>query len=208
MTLNDDSFRHAGSIISLHLLNFMCHTNFLVEFRPRINFVVGSNGSGKSAVLTALTVGLGGKASFTSRGSNIESLIREGCDEASVTISIFNGGENSYCHEFYGDRISITRTIKRNSGSFYKITGMVSAKNVKRTKEEVSAICHVFNLQIDNPLVILTQEVAKRFLINSTPKDFYEVSQIVTKSFSFSAKPRRLNSSPSIMPTLRTRSTL
>ena len=139
-------------------------------------FLVNHTLGGKSSVLTALTVGLGGKTSFTNRGTNIESLIHEGCEEASITVTIFNHGENSYKPEFYGERIIVTRTIRRNSGSSYKITGVLSAKNVIKAKEEVSAICDVFNIQIDNPLVILTQEIAKRFLINSTSKDFYEVS--------------------------------
>jgi len=42
-----------------------------------MNFVVGQNGSGKSAVLTALTLCLGGKASTTSRGTNIRNFIKE-----------------------------------------------------------------------------------------------------------------------------------
>jgi len=34
-----------GSIKSLTLFNFMCHKYFEIEFGPRINFVIGKNGS-------------------------------------------------------------------------------------------------------------------------------------------------------------------
>jgi chromosome segregation ATPase len=43
-----------------------------------MNFIIGHNGSGKSAVLTALTLCLGGKATATNRGSSMKSFIKEG----------------------------------------------------------------------------------------------------------------------------------
>ncbi|XP_052739368.1 structural maintenance of chromosomes protein 6 isoform X2 [Bicyclus anynana] len=61
-----------GSILSVHVQNFMCHENFKVDFTKRVTFIVGRNGSGKSAILTALVVGLGGKASETNRGKNVQ----------------------------------------------------------------------------------------------------------------------------------------
>lgn len=51
----------------LQLVNFMCHGNLAVDFNPKLNFIIGQNGSGKSAVLTALTLALGGKATTTVR---------------------------------------------------------------------------------------------------------------------------------------------
>ena len=39
-----------------------------VDFGTNVNFIVGENGSGKSAVLTALVLGLGGKITSTGRG--------------------------------------------------------------------------------------------------------------------------------------------
>ena len=52
--------------------NFMCHDAMMVEFNEKINFIVGANGSGKSAILTALTVGLGARARDTDRGPSIK----------------------------------------------------------------------------------------------------------------------------------------
>lgn len=62
----------AGVIKKLQLTNFMCHGNFEIEFNPRINFISGANGSGKSAIQTAIAIGLGGQASKTNRSSKID----------------------------------------------------------------------------------------------------------------------------------------
>lgn len=44
-----------------------CHKFVTVPFGPQINFLVGNNGSGKSAVLTGITMALGGAAKNTVR---------------------------------------------------------------------------------------------------------------------------------------------
>lgn len=67
-----------GIIESIDCHNFMCHTYLHVDLGPLINFIIGHNGSGKSAVLTALTICLGGKASATNRGGSLKSFIKEG----------------------------------------------------------------------------------------------------------------------------------
>ena len=54
----------------------MCHESFHMKFNPEVNFISGKNGSGKSAILTAIIVGLGGKAIATSRGKNMGGIIQ------------------------------------------------------------------------------------------------------------------------------------
>lgn len=46
---------------------------------------------------------------------------------------------------------------------------------VAQSKAELVRICDQFNIQVDNPIVILTQQTAKTFLTNSTEKSFYKV---------------------------------
>ena len=42
-------------------------------------FTITSLLGGKSAILTAIIVGLGGKANITSRGNSLRGFIKEGC---------------------------------------------------------------------------------------------------------------------------------
>ena len=52
-------FLQAGRIIKVRLKNFMNHAEFDYKPTERLNFLNGSNGSGKSAILTAIVFGLG-----------------------------------------------------------------------------------------------------------------------------------------------------
>ncbi|KAF9221585.1 P-loop containing nucleoside triphosphate hydrolase protein [Gyrodon lividus] len=67
-----------GIIESVEMKQFMCHPHLTFTFGPQINFIIGHNGSGKSAVLSAITIALGGKAISTGRGNGLKSFVREG----------------------------------------------------------------------------------------------------------------------------------
>ena len=67
-----------GIIEVVTCTNFMCHEYLEVQLGPLINFIIGHNGSGKSAILTAITICLGGKATATNRGQSLKSFIKEG----------------------------------------------------------------------------------------------------------------------------------
>jgi chromosome segregation ATPase len=85
----------SGIIEEIQCINFMCHEHLTVPLGPLINFIIGHNGSGKSAVLTALTICLGGKATATNRAQNLKSLIKEGKDHSSVQVRIKNQGAHT-----------------------------------------------------------------------------------------------------------------
>ena len=67
-----------------------------------------------------------------------------------------NQGEEAYRHNIYGDSIIITRRFTADGGSSYSITSK-SGKKVSNKREELSAICDHMNIQVDNPMNILTQ---------------------------------------------------
>lgn len=61
-----------GKVKKIRVHNFMCHDALEITLNKNVNFIVGRNGSGKSAILTALTVGLGARANVTSRGTSVK----------------------------------------------------------------------------------------------------------------------------------------
>ncbi|KAL5533334.1 SMC6 [Sanghuangporus sanghuang] len=162
-----------GIIQSLELQQFMCHSRLSFVFGPQINFIIGHNGSGKSAVLTALTIALGGKAAVTGRGSGLKSFIQEGKTWAEVTVAIKNEGDEAYKSEIYGKSIIVTRNFTKSGSSSYKIKSK-DGKTISTKKDELARILDHMNIQVDNPMNILTQDSARQFIGGTHPTDKYE----------------------------------
>jgi recombinational DNA repair ATPase RecF len=66
------------------------HKNTCVALGAQINFITGVNGSGKSALLHAISVGLGSRGNFSHKGGNLRLLIREGANTARIKIYLRN----------------------------------------------------------------------------------------------------------------------
>ena len=114
--------------------------------------------------MTALTVCLGARASSTQRATSLESLIKEGALEGRVIVKISNSGEMKFKGDLYGNSISIERKFKRNGPNSFKIKSGENGRIISDKKDEVIAICDNFNIQVDNPLSVLTQETAKKLI--------------------------------------------
>ncbi|KAG7465711.1 hypothetical protein MATL_G00156340 [Megalops atlanticus] len=163
-----------GVIESISLKNFMCH-HLLgpFQFGPNVNFIVGNNGSGKSAILTALIVGLGGKATVTNRGASLKGFVRNGESSADVIIRLRNRGSDAYKGEVYGDCISIEQHITSDGSRTCKLKS-ITGHLVSNKREELTSILDHFNIQVDNPVSILNQEMSKQFLQSKNETDKYK----------------------------------
>ena len=170
-----------------------------VSFIVIYNFIFIYNYlGGKSAILTALTVCLGARASSTQRATKVEALIKEGANEARVIVKISNTGSLQFKGEQYGDSIIVERRFRRNGPSSFKVKSGDNGRIISDRKDEIVAICDNYNIQVDNPLSVLTQETAKKFLVNSTPRDLYnffmDATQLAQLSIDYSYSLDRMKS--------------
>lgn len=170
----------SGTIARVDMVNFMCHRNLCIALGPHINFIIGHNGSaytltgGKSAILTALTVALGGRASATSRGSSVKSFVRQGAAAAEVRVHLHNAGSEAFRPEVFGDTIIVERRIHADGGGHWRMRS-AEGRIVSTRREDLDALCDHANIQVDNPMNILTQDAARQFLGSSQPEDKYSV---------------------------------
>lgn len=169
--------RHTvGSVERVDMIDFMCHRHLSIQVGPRINFIIGHNGSGKSAILIAMTIALGGKASSTSRGSSLKDFVREGASAAEIRIRLRNQGAEAYRPSEYGDTITIERRINADGSGFWRIRNS-EGRVISTKREELDAITDYANIQVDNPMNILSQDTAREFLGSSSPESKYNVRQ-------------------------------
>lgn len=169
--LADGGTIKAGYIKTIKLLNFMCHEHFQIELTPNLNFIIGNNGTGKSAILTAIAVGLGATASQAQRSGQLKGLIRHGTEKASVTIVLNNTGDFAYQPEIYGDEIVLERSITQTANKFRVKIGK-KFQDLKTV--HLKAMLNYLGIRINNPMVFLNQDMAKKFLTSATKKEKYD----------------------------------
>ena len=163
-----------GVILKIVVENFMNHGHMQIDLDPHVNFIVGKNGSGKSAIVAACIAGLGCKAATTGRNlSSYKHFIKHGTDYALVQIHLANGGHDPYCHDEFGDVIVVEHRIEKSGGGTYRLKSADGRVDRKVTKKVVEELNLHYNIQADNPCSLLTQEAAKKFLHNGNEEDRY-----------------------------------
>ena len=111
--------------------------------------------------------------------------------KAEVTIVLKNQGEEAYKPKEYGKSIVIRRAFTRDGSSSWKIMSK-DGTVISNKRDELAAICDHMNIQVDNPMNVLTQgkisvirgvaayssvflDAARQFLNASHPSDKYKV---------------------------------
>lgn len=112
--------------------------------------------------------------------------------KSEVTIHIKNQGDEAFKPHEYGNTIVITRSWSKDGSTSWKIKSK-EGKTISNRKDELAAICDHMNIQVDNPMNVLTQgtnivlvlsvylhcfypDAARQFLSASSPQEKYKVS--------------------------------
>lgn len=189
----------AGILHSVKLDRFMSHDCFQYELGPNVNIISGRNGSGKSAIVAALQIGLGARATATERASKLEDHIMHGKESSVITVNIRNRrppnhegsireADLTYRHEEFGDSIIIERRLMKKRGksgpsSSWAVRGArgrITFPKGHTPAKEVKNIIDHFGFMVDNPVAILTQTKAKQFLAGRKPAQHYNLFREAT----------------------------
>ncbi|KAL4557168.1 hypothetical protein LXL04_035340 [Taraxacum kok-saghyz] len=162
----------AGVITKIRLENFMCHTHMEIDIGDRVNFITGQNGSGKSAILTALCIAFGCRAKSTDRATTLKDFIKTGCSYALVHLEIKNQGEDAFKPTTYGDFIILERRITETTST--SVLKDWQGRKVATRREDIRELVEHFNIDVENPCVVMSQDKSREFLHSGNDKDKFK----------------------------------
>ena len=142
----------------------MHYSDQTVRPLPGFNVVIGHNGSGKSALVNAICIGLGGNIDTLQRCDNITTFIKRDAEEAKIEIELYNSS---------GDNHQVACSIN--------IRGKVgwAINNEKVTKAQVEELVNSLNIQTGNMCQFLPQDVVKNFPIMTPQERFLSTVKAV-----------------------------
>ncbi|OAY78563.1 Structural maintenance of chromosomes protein 6B [Ananas comosus] len=141
----------AGIITRIRVENFMCHSSLSIELGDWVNFITGQNGSGKSAILTALCVAFG---------------------YAAIFVEMKNQGEDAFKPEVYGNLIIIERRITESTSSL--VLKDHQGRKVAHRRDDLQELIEHFNIDVENPCVIMSQDKSREFLHSGNDRDKFK----------------------------------
>ncbi|KAL1498661.1 hypothetical protein AB1Y20_013974 [Prymnesium parvum] len=155
-----DSSRR-GQIARITLHNFMSYTDAEIsEPGERLNCIIGPNGTGKSSIVCAMCVGLGGPLKVTERGDKISACVhgegnskdRRGkrIERGFVETELVDGNAP-------GDNLVVRLDFDIHNKEEWKMNGVKVSKAAVREKMQS------LNIQVDNPLQFLPQDKVGQF---------------------------------------------
>jgi chromosome segregation ATPase len=77
-----------GSIFRVRMHNFLTYSDAEFFPGPRLNLVLGPNGTGKSSIVCALCIGLAGSPKLLGRADKVGSFVRHETDQGFVEVCL------------------------------------------------------------------------------------------------------------------------
>ncbi|KAK9458118.1 hypothetical protein V1511DRAFT_491802 [Dipodascopsis uninucleata] len=156
-----------GAILRVKMQDFVTYSTAEFHLGPNLNMIIGPNGTGKSTLVCAIALGLGGKPEILGRAKSIGEFVKEGKPFGLVEIMLKGQlGE--------ADPI-IQRTIHRDNISEWLLNG--KRESAKAVKEVIDR----YNVQIDNLCQFLPQDRVVEFA-HMTPQMLLMETERVTGS--------------------------
>lgn len=132
------------------ILSYTYSTYDEVIFFPgeNLNIIIGPNGTGKSTLVAAIVLGMGGKPELLSRSSALADWIKHGCNEALIEIHIFHDETST---------IVFQRHFTAEGMDEFKIN------DKKLSRKQFLLRVKEYNIQVDNLCQFLPQDRVQDF---------------------------------------------
>uniref|UniRef100_A0A182KE75 Structural maintenance of chromosomes protein 5 n=1 Tax=Anopheles christyi TaxID=43041 RepID=A0A182KE75_9DIPT len=138
-----------GKISSVSLKNFVTYDSVVLHPDEYLNIILGPNGTGKSAIVAGIVLGMGGNCKLLSRCDNIDSYIKNGKTSATIRISIYRNNQRALRW--------FSRSFDHNAKNTYEIDNQVVSQPAYL--QQIRA----FNIQVENLCQFLPQDRVQDF---------------------------------------------
>lgn len=129
-----------------------------LEAGPYLNLIIGPNGTGKSAIVCGLIIGLAGDISNTGRSGNLSEYVKFGCNNSTIEIELFNPK---------GENYTIVRKLAKVQDHHENIscttTWQLDGRKVLK-KDIKELVVNKLNISVDNLCQCLPQERVVEFV--------------------------------------------
>lgn len=138
-----------GKLHSVSCTDFITYDSVKIFPGQHLNILLGPNGTGKSSLVAAILIGMGGSCKLLSRSADLQDFIKNGKEVAQIEIQIYKNAKR-HVTKFYRS-FSIDKVHK------WAVDGKtVSAKDYLSYVQQ-------FNVQIDNLCQFLPQDRVQDF---------------------------------------------
>ncbi|XP_070206218.1 structural maintenance of chromosomes protein 5-like [Littorina saxatilis] len=159
-----NSFKE-GAIVRIKLENILTYESVEFYTGPSLNVIIGPNGTGKSAIVCAICLGLAGKTGWLGRASSPGDFVRYGTNKGTIELELYNcDGEN------YVIRREITKGRDNKATSNWWVNGRAAI--LKSVEEMVARL----NIQVGNLVQFLPQEKVADFA-RMTPQELLDSTE-------------------------------
>ncbi|XP_043287800.1 structural maintenance of chromosomes protein 5 [Venturia canescens] len=142
------SAKSRGMIMRIYLENFVTYDKVVIIPGSNLNVITGPNGTGKSTIVSAIVLGLGGKPSVIGRGNTLSHYVKNGCNNALIEIDLKNTETSNY---------RIVRRFNLQNENAWTVDGKpVSQKSLMHLMESL-------HIQVDNLCQLLPQDKVQDF---------------------------------------------
>ena len=152
-----------GAVMKVKLHNFMTYSDVEMEPGPRLNVILGPNGTGKSSFVCALAIGLAGATKLLGRADKIAEFVKRGEESGYSEITLATKDPSR--------PMVVRREIKRKDGSSaWRVNG--APVNLERVKAEMDKL----GVQLDNLCQFLPQDRVVEFA-RMTPEQLLQETE-------------------------------
>lgn len=152
-----------GNITFIRMQNFLTFTDTVFKPGPRMNLIIGPNGTGKSTIVSAVCIVFGGKPTILGRSPDLGSFVKFGTTEASIEAWLYEPkNPKSY--------ISVKRVFNADGKGYFSLQG-----NRVRQSDIIEKVVSHYDIQLDNLSQFMPQEKIAEFT-NHRPDELLKLA--------------------------------